>query len=140
MKTKKQFAALPFVVIGNQVEILLITSRDSKRWIIPKGWPKKGMPSHKLAALEAFEEAGIAGRVGKVPIGAYSYVKVLENRTKAHVKVNVYTLRTERHYLDWPERGQRDMRWMSVMEAIGLLQEHELKEMLRRFRPALRSG
>lgn len=139
MKTRKQFAALPFVVIDKRVEILLITSRDTKRWIIPKGWPKKGMASHKLAALEAFEEAGIAGRVGKLPIGDFNYVKVLRNRSKAQVRVNVYGLRVDRQFLDWPERGQRHLRWMSIKQAVELVQEKELKELLRRFRPGVKS-
>jgi 8-oxo-dGTP pyrophosphatase MutT (NUDIX family) len=139
MKTRKQFAALPFVVIDKRVQVLLITSRDTKRWIIPKGWPKKGMASHKLAALEAYEEAGIAGRISKLPIGDYGYTKVLHNDAKAQVRVDVYGLRVDRQFLDWPERGQREMRWMKPKQAVALVREKELKELLRRFRPAGKS-
>ena len=67
-----QFAALPYRPKGkSELEVMLITSRDTGRWIIPKGWPKNGIPPHDAAAEEAFEEAGVAWKISEQPIGSY---------------------------------------------------------------------
>src|ERR1700694_452953 len=74
-----QYAALPYRAKGkSELEIMLVTSRGSRRWIIPKGWPKRGIPPHDTAATEAFEEAGVVGKVSKRPIGSYPYDKILK--------------------------------------------------------------
>ena len=135
MKTRKQYAALPFIVTAGRTEVLLITSRESHRWIIPKGWPKKSLAAHKLAALEAFEEAGIAGHVSKLPIGRFKYIKIHGNNSKSKCDVEVFGLEVDRQYLEWPEKGEREYRWMSVKKASGLVKEKELKKLLRSFRP-----
>jgi len=70
---KKQLAALPYIVAQNRPTILLVTSRKSVNWIIPKGWPKEGMPDRELVALEAYEEAGLSGTVGHNPVGLYTH-------------------------------------------------------------------
>ena len=81
-----QYAALPYRAKGkSQLEIMLVTSRGTRRWIIPKGWPKRGMPPYDTAAKEAFEEAGVIGKVRKRPIGSYPYDKILEKGDKAGV-------------------------------------------------------
>jgi hypothetical protein len=73
-----QYAALPYRTKGkSQLEIMLVTSRGTRRWIIPKGWPKRGKPPYDTAAKEAFEEAGVIGKVRKRPIGSYPYDKIL---------------------------------------------------------------
>ena len=64
------------------MEVMLVTSRGSRRWIIPKGWPKRGILPHDMAAKEAFEEAGVIGKVSERSIGSYPYDKVLERATK----------------------------------------------------------
>src|ERR1700755_1994635 len=69
-----QFAALPFQIAPDGLRVLLLTSRETRRWIIPKGWPIRGMKPREVAAREAFEEAGLVGRVaGKRSIGSYNY-------------------------------------------------------------------
>jgi 8-oxo-dGTP pyrophosphatase MutT (NUDIX family) len=72
----QQVAALP-VVVGDDgiARVLLLTSRKTKRWVIPKGWPMKGLKPHEAAAQEAFEEAGLSGKIGKKRIGRYTYFK-----------------------------------------------------------------
>jgi 8-oxo-dGTP pyrophosphatase MutT (NUDIX family) len=70
---KGQFAALPYRVAAEGLEILLVTSRDTRRWVIPKGWPLKREKPHASAAREALEEAGVTGKIGKVAIGDYAY-------------------------------------------------------------------
>src|SRR6185437_12240641 len=90
---RTQFAALPWRRnAAGAVEVLLITSRETHRWVIPKGWPIKGKSSSKSAAQEAFEEAGLLGRIGKSPIGAYAYDKRLKNGRLQHVRVAVFPL------------------------------------------------
>ena len=71
----KQVAALAYRKHGKGVDVLLITSRETKRWVIPKGWPMKGKKDWDAAATEAFEEAGIEGTIGHKSIGTYHYVK-----------------------------------------------------------------
>ncbi|HEX2018774.1 MAG TPA: NUDIX hydrolase, partial [Aurantimonas sp.] len=75
IKRRKQFAALPFRTDADGVEVLLVTSRDTGRWVIPKGWPMKNRRPHRAAAIEAFEEAGVVGKASKVPMGTYDYDK-----------------------------------------------------------------
>ena len=67
-----QVAALPVKGKPGKYRVLLVTSRETRRWIIPKGWPMKGRKDHEAAAQEALEEAGVTGHVHKHPMGAYT--------------------------------------------------------------------
>ena len=89
MATERQHAALPYVVCNGEVEVLLITSRDTQRWVIPKGWPKKKMTAYELAALEAYEEAGLQGEIDEVALGDYHYNKRLKGDEETLVRVEV---------------------------------------------------
>ena len=72
-----QYGMLPYQFTdANSLEVLLVTSRQTRRWIIPKGWPIKGLKPPKSAAREAYEEAGIRGTVGAKSIGVFSYQKL----------------------------------------------------------------
>ncbi|MDB5422910.1 MAG: hypothetical protein JWQ29_326 [Phenylobacterium sp.] len=133
---RAQFAALPWRwTPEGQVEVLLITSRETRRWVIPKGWPIKGMKSPKSAAREAFEEAGVRGRIGKSPVGAYAYEKRLKNGRVQHVRVAVFALQVESEADAYPEIGQREKRWLPLAEAATLVDEPELMVVLATFRP-----
>lgn len=132
---KQQYAALPFIVSANGTEVCLITSRETGRWIIPKGWPKKGMAPHDLAALEAFEEAGLRGRVDPGPIGRFHYVKRLDNGSEVNCEVSVYPLLVESQAVTWPEQGQRNSTWVQLEDAAKLVDDEELSSLLRRFDP-----
>src|SRR5437588_9395179 len=93
---REQFAALPWRrTAAGEVEVLLITSRETRRWVIPKGWPIKGKKAWKSAAQEAFEEAGLRDKIGKRPCGAYAYDKRLKNGRQQHVRVAVFPLEVE---------------------------------------------
>ncbi len=132
---RAQFAALPWRRnSAGEVEVLLITSRETRRWVIPKGWPIKGMTSAKTAAREAFEEAGLMGKVGKSPVGAYAYDKRLKNGRLQHVRVAVFAFQVEAEAEEFPEAGQREKRWVSAAEAAGLVDEPELMVMLATFK------
>ena len=131
-KPRQQYAALPYRV-GEGVEILLITSRETGRWVIPKGWPMKGKSPSEAAALEAFEEAGVTGDIALKPLGAYPYVKYLKSGAGRPCKVKVFALRVTGQEEDWPEKGQRDARWLAWPEAAAAVQELRLGRLIRRF-------
>jgi 8-oxo-dGTP pyrophosphatase MutT (NUDIX family) len=129
-----QYAVLPWRIgAGGKREIMLLTSRETRRWVIPKGWPMKGKKPAQAAAQEAYEEAGLIGEVvGKRPIGTYHYSK----RTKQSdilCEVHVYLLRVEKQLEDWPEKQQRLTGWFDAIEAAELVDEGALALIIARF-------
>lgn len=133
---REQFAALPWRRRDDgQVEVLLITSRDTRRWVIPKGWPIKGLEAAHTAAQEAFEEAGVKGRVGKKRLGAYHYDKRLQSGRLQHVRVTVYPLEVEDEMDEWPEKDEREKFWVAVEKAAPLVDEPELTQLIGGFSP-----
>jgi 8-oxo-dGTP pyrophosphatase MutT (NUDIX family) len=139
-KPRLQIGALPFRFDDDgQLRVLLITSRESRRWVIPKGWPVRGLKPHRAAEREAFEEAGLKGRIGKSAIGAYLYEKRLSNGLAVPCEVSVFPLQVTGQRKRWPEMGQRDGRWVGPDEAAGLVQEEGLQALLRGFAPAPRA-
>ncbi|AWM88181.1 NUDIX hydrolase [Microvirga sp. 17 mud 1-3] len=125
-----QVAALPFRIKDGKVEVLLVTSRETKRWLIPKGWPMKGKKPHKAAAQEAVEEAGVKGSIQNKPIGHYEYWK----RRTEHFdlcRVEVYPLEVSKQLKTWREKGQRDAQWFDVEDAAYRVLEPALAELIR---------
>lgn len=110
--------------------MLLITSRESGRWIIPKGWPERKVKPRDLAAREAYEEAGILGRVGHDPVGTYRYEKRLKSGKATTCEVQVFPFEVERELDEWPEKGQRERRWVTPDQAAQLVTEGGLAELL----------
>jgi 8-oxo-dGTP pyrophosphatase MutT (NUDIX family) len=130
---RTQYAALPWRRREDGiVEILLITSRETRRWVIPKGWPIKGKKPSASAAQEAFEEAGVIGLPGKA-IGGYAYDKRLRSGRTQHVQVKVYPLEVQKLAEVWPERGQREHMWASPAEAASLVAEADLRVIIANF-------
>jgi 8-oxo-dGTP pyrophosphatase MutT (NUDIX family) len=125
-----QFAALPFCIAeDSQRRVMLLTSRETRRWVIPKGWPMPGRKPCEVAAQEAFEEAGLLGTiVGKHPVGRYHYSKQLSPTHSILCEVSVFLLRVDRQLDDWPEKNQR---WFDPSEACELVDEGGLAEILR---------
>jgi 8-oxo-dGTP pyrophosphatase MutT (NUDIX family) len=128
-----QYAALPYRVVGDCVEILLITSRRTRRWIVPKGWPVAGLPPPDCAALEALEEAGVGGEVQKRPIGHYRYLKHSKKRPSIACKVEVFACKVTQQRKSWAEKGERERRWCSVEEAAAAVDEPQLQHMILEF-------
>ena len=124
---KKQIAALPYRKHGEGIEVLLITSRETRRWVIPKGWPMRNRADHNAAQREAFEEAGIEGKMSKKSMGSYSYNKRMKSGSLQVVQVTVYAMEVSRLLDNWPEQNQRNRRWFAVNEAVDLVQEDGLK-------------
>lgn len=131
---RQQFAALPWRASAERgLEILLVTSRDTKRWIIPKGWPMKGRKPHIVAAIEAQQEAGLNGKVEKEKLGVFSYRKRLEGGGAVDCIVDVYPLRVARQRKKWPEKGQRITYWFPYASAAQQVDEPELSEIILAF-------
>lgn len=123
----EQYAALPYVILPDgKIEVCLVTSRETKRWVIPKGWPKSKLEPHMLARREAREEAGLVGEISTKPIGTYTYRKKLHIFAYVTCVVSVYPLRVETHRLNWPERGERELSWCAPEDAALRVAEPEL--------------
>ncbi|QNT68702.1 NUDIX hydrolase [Defluviicoccus vanus] len=133
MKTKSwiQFAALPFRMREGQPEVLLITSRETGRWIIPKGWPAKSLTPSAVAAREAYEEAGLVGKVRKRSVGTFRYEKRLPRESVVSCKVRVFLLDVKEELDRWPEQDHRERCWLSPAEAAERVGEAELSRLLR---------
>ena len=131
-KPKRQAAAAVFRGSGNQRELLLITSRDTGRWIVPKGWIEDGEDGAEAAIRETWEEAGLIGEVlPDGPVGHYRYIKQRPRRGDAVCDVDVYLLRLLDEKEQWPEKDQRQRKWFPIATAIGLIGEDGLKDVIR---------
>ena len=130
-----QYAALPYrFTPAAALEILLVTTRTSKRWIIPKGWPIKGLRPSKSAAREAFEEAGTRGRIGTKSVGVFNYDKMLdEGGISVRCEVQVFPLLVKRQSESWPEFDQRLVQWVEPNRAVTLIKEPGLKKLVAAF-------
>jgi 8-oxo-dGTP pyrophosphatase MutT (NUDIX family) len=133
-----QYAALPYRVSkAGALEILLVTSRETKRWIIPKGWPIKGLTPAVAAAREAYEESGARGAVSPKPFGTFSYEKLVDPTSKpASIEVTVFPLLVRKQARRWPEQDMRKTRWFSRSEALSVVGEESLRRLLDAFEPA----
>lgn len=129
-----QVAALCYRGAGDDKEVLLVTSRGTGRWIIPKGWPIRGLNSPQAALQEAWEEAGVKDSAATdQPIGAYSYQKTQDTGLDIPVEALVYPVEVEGLSEAFPESGERTRRWVRTDEAANLVNEPELKAILRDF-------
>jgi 8-oxo-dGTP pyrophosphatase MutT (NUDIX family) len=126
-----QYAALPWRRNESATEVLLITSRDSGRWIIPKGWPMKRRLPHATAAREALEEAGVLGHIEKTPIGSFSYRKLLKQGRAVVCEVEVFPLEVTRQRKTWPEKSKRKVQWFSPSDAAKAVHQSRLGAIIR---------
>lgn len=134
MRERKQIGAIAYHADApSGLRVLLITSRETGRWVTPKGWPMRGLRPHRAAAREAFEEAGIEGSVGKKSIGSYRYAKTLRNGEVVPCRVKVFPLEVEALADEWPEKGQRRREWFTPADAAAAVEEPELAAILRDF-------
>ncbi|MEZ5675170.1 8-oxo-dGTP pyrophosphatase MutT, NUDIX family [Thalassovita litoralis] len=128
-----QVAALCLRGTGDDVQVLMITSRGTGRWIIPKGWPIENKTSHEAALTEAWEEAGVKkAKADPIPFGSYTYDKILDSGAPAPVEVQVYLVQVEKLMDSYPEVKERRRKWMSPERAAELVAEPKLKDILRR--------
>ncbi|MBW6424374.1 NUDIX hydrolase [Rhizobium sp. XQZ8] len=130
-----QYAAICYRSTGRadgSIEVLLITSRDSGRWIIPKGWPMRKKKPHEVASQEAWEEAGVRGRIRKKPWGHYTYVKKLEGGELVPAMVQVHLIDVREIDDKFPERHQRTLEWFEPAVAASSVGEPELRGLITR--------
>jgi 8-oxo-dGTP pyrophosphatase MutT (NUDIX family) len=131
----RQVAAIPFRLSQHgDIEIMLVTSRTTKRFIVPKGWPMKGKSGRKAATIEAQEEAGVLGKTLRQPAGTYSYWKRLSNRF-VHVDVIVYLLEVTEEFADWQEAKSRQRAWLKPQDAALLIDEPDLSTLMASLAP-----
>lgn len=133
--TRTQYGALCWRVLRGAVQVLLVTSRDTGRWVIPKGWP---MPEHSpeaAAAREAWEEAGVEGIVSGRCLGLFSYDKMMTPAISVPCVVAVYPLRVTRLQDRFPERKVRKRKWFATDKAARKVMEPELRAILATFVP-----
>jgi len=133
---RQQYGALCYRVKkkSGEVEVLLMTSRDTGRWVIPKGWPMTRKCAHEVAMQEAFEEAGVRGVVEPETLGAYTYPKVLRDGVQVVCKVQVYALEVTNMVKNFKEKGERRIEWVSFDEAAGRVREPELRHLFLAFK------
>jgi len=132
-KTGSQVAALPFRMTEAGLEVMLITSRRTRRWIVPKGWPEAGSLPAADAAREALEEAGVVGEIAEKPFGAFHYLKERKHGDGMNCRVNLFALKVTRQRRTWPEKASRDAKWFPFAEAAALVSEPELKRLILKF-------
>jgi 8-oxo-dGTP pyrophosphatase MutT (NUDIX family) len=129
----RQVAALPWRLTDDGRQILMITSRETRRWVIPKGGRMVGKTDPEAAAQEAMEEAGVRGEMDQTSIGVFRYAKGLKDGGVRQCVVSVYPLQVLVQLGAWPEAHQRERRWMSLSEAADLVHEPDLAALIRDF-------
>ena len=136
MEVRTQFAALCFRLRNDNVEICIITSRRTGRWILPKGWPMHKQTPAQAAATEAWEEAGLTGKAYDTCLGVYTYQKYRKKQSFPVITL-VYPMKITNVHSDWPEAHERRRRWVSPAKAADKINEPELKRIIASFTPAL---
>lgn len=132
---RTQFGAICYRVKDGTTQVLLVTSRSRKRWIVPKGWPIDGATPAQAAKKEAFEEAGARGKCVGVCLGLYSYTKEVEDDDLPCV-VALYPLKVSSLIKDYPEAKERKRKWFSTEQAASLVDSPELAQIIKGFDPA----
>lgn len=132
-EVRTQFAALCFRVRRERSEVLLVTSRDTGRWVLPKGWPINGLTPAESAAREAWEEAGVRGRTLPQCLGFYSYGKRMPDNSLLPCAVAVFALEVSEICDTFPEEGERKRKWFPPRKAATRVDEPELARILEEF-------
>ena len=126
-----QYGVVPLRLDGDSLRILLVTSRETRRWVVPRGNPILNLSPADSAAQEAFEEAGVRGRISLTPLGSYRYDKKRKGGEIVPTEVQLFALAVLEELDAWPELSQRERRWFAREEASDAVDEPELKSLLR---------
>lgn len=128
----QQYGALPVRRdAAGAWQVLLLTKRGRKLWGIPKGWPIRKLSGHGTAAQEAFEEAGVRGRIEATPIGRYTYIKRVDG-SRQTLAVDVFVLHVDQQLPQWPEMAERATAWFTIDEAAARVEEAALADIVAR--------
>lgn len=136
-QTRTQCVALCYRMTKDKVQVLLVTSRGTGRWILPKGWPINGKSAAETALQEAWEEAGVKGRARDICLGMYSYGKWMGPDRILPCVGLVYPVQVKSLALKYPEKEERRRKWFSLKKAASKLDEAELAELVRSFDPGM---
>jgi 8-oxo-dGTP pyrophosphatase MutT (NUDIX family) len=137
-KIIKQYGAIPYRVgKEGEIRIVLVTSRETRRWVIPRGNPIRGLSPAASAAREAFEEAGVEGLISEAPVGHYSYGKRRKSGSLATAQVTLFAMEVTRQLDDWPERRERERSWFTPDEAAKAVHEQDLALLFSRMQQML---
>jgi 8-oxo-dGTP pyrophosphatase MutT (NUDIX family) len=128
----KQFAALPYRVRDDDLEILLITTRKKRRWSVPKGWPIRRSTPQQTAVIEAYEEAGVRGDVGEAEIGRFRKRRQRKNQ-QVVCEVQIFPLEVTRQQNHWPEKQERSRMWVAPRKAAKLVKKSGLRRAIKNF-------
>ena len=132
---RSQFGALCYRISDGKIQVLLITSRRTQRWILPKGWPENGMTPGESAANEAMEEAGVTGKLNERPLGVYYYEKTVKNGKNYPCIVTIYELKVQKTWADYQEKSERRRKWFSQKGAANRVLEPDLALLIKSFNP-----
>ncbi|MDG1351762.1 MAG: NUDIX hydrolase [Sulfitobacter sp.] len=132
---RTQFAALCWRKKRGKVQILLVTSRRRKRWIVPKGWPMEGKTPAECALIEAWEEAGVQGVASDACIGVYSYARLREGEAIIPCLAMLYPVQVKTLKKKFPEVRDRRRKWVSRKKAAKMVGQRELQKLIIGFSP-----
>jgi 8-oxo-dGTP pyrophosphatase MutT (NUDIX family) len=130
---KKQYGAVPYRVRNGRLEVALVTSRERGRWIVPKGWPKKGGP-RATARAETYEESGLRGKLHRKPLGSFKYRKKLPGGRRVLLQLKVFPLEVAKQVKDFPERTERRTQWFPLTEAEKRCSDPGLRRLITKLR------
>jgi len=133
-----QAGVIPYRIADGQVDVLLVTSRDTGRWVIPKGYVERGMTPQSAACQEAWEEAGVEGEItSTMPLGFVPYLKRLKNGDTCGASIAVFPMLVGKQKKKWQERSERTRTWFPIAEAAKLVGEPALSVLLLRLQEIL---
>jgi 8-oxo-dGTP pyrophosphatase MutT (NUDIX family) len=133
-EVRTQFGALCYRIQNGKIRVLIVTTRSGNSWIVPKGWPMDQATPAQAAEREAFEEAGVQGKVSPNCLGIYSYSKGHGGDDLPCV-VALFGLKVKKIHAIFPERGQRKRKWLSRKKAAALVSNPELSQLIKNFEP-----
>jgi 8-oxo-dGTP pyrophosphatase MutT (NUDIX family) len=131
-KPLRQCAVIPVRRKRHGKQILLLTSRETGRWIIPKGWPMRHRSPAEAALREAYEEAGLKGEVVEPAIGRYTYRKIGKHGAARRISVEVFLMRVHRQLRNWPEKQERSFQWLAPAKAASFVKERQLAKLIEK--------
>ncbi len=131
-KPVQQCAVIAYRRRKQRLQIALVTSLETRRWVLPKGNIERGLSARASASLEAYEEAGLEGDVAKDSIGTYEYDKS-ETKGGGRRRVCVFPMVVSRARRDWPEKSMRRRKWMTIKDAMSAVDESGLKKLIATF-------